>query len=70
MGSLPGKFNILINCYSALFAGALAVLAIILAFTFYMAVVKGLAYRAVLLETLAVFDASSAQLESASLPAG
>ncbi len=43
------------NCYAALALGASAVLTIIMVFTFYMAVVKGLRYRAVLLETLAVF---------------
>jgi VIT1/CCC1 family predicted Fe2+/Mn2+ transporter len=53
MIALP--YLLLVNCYAALFTGAAAVLAIIMAFTFYMAVVKGLPYRAVLLETLAVF---------------
>jgi VIT1/CCC1 family predicted Fe2+/Mn2+ transporter len=53
MIALP--YLLLTNCYAALALGAGAVLTIITAFTFYMAVVKGLRYRAVLLETLAVF---------------
>ena len=43
------------NCYLALGVGAAAVLLNITVFTFFMAVVKGLRYRAVLFETLAVF---------------
>ena len=48
-------YLLLINCYAALALGAAAVLTIIVVFTFYMAVVRDLRYRAVLLETLAVF---------------
>ncbi|MBI4977135.1 MAG: rubrerythrin family protein [Spirochaetes bacterium] len=42
------------SCYHALIIAVVSVLFIIVVFTFFMAVVKGLRYRTVLLETLAV----------------
>lgn len=42
------------NCYHALMIAIASVLFIIVVFTFFMAVVKGLRYRTVLLETLGV----------------